>query len=60
MTGERKWCDLCGEHVYPEDEVESDCADLDCPMSKIPVSPETCICGVPGCRRYPPSTMKER
>ncbi len=57
MTDERKWCDRCGEVVYPEDEVESECADLNCPMSKI--SPETCICGVPGCRRYPPSTPQE-
>ncbi len=34
MTDERKWCNLCGNYVYPEDEVESECCYLDCPMSR--------------------------
>lgn len=37
MTGERKWCDICGEYIYPDDEPESECCYLDCPMSPIPV-----------------------
>lgn len=37
MSDRRKWCDLCGDYVYPDDEPESECCYLDCPMSPIAV-----------------------
>jgi hypothetical protein len=27
-----RWCELCGEWVYSDEEVESQCAYLDCPI----------------------------
>lgn len=26
------WCDICKEHIYPDDEVECECVYPDCPM----------------------------